>query len=83
MSVFAWLHWCREIRRLERDARSAYRRWMRAHHAYADTVVVFSGQPGAWSDTGPCGKAGDEVQTRMNEYLDLSARVRRLWEVGP
>lgn len=80
MSVLAWIRWRRDLRGLRREAAIAYDRWIRARHAYQDTAIVFAGQPGAWSASG---KAQDELMDRMNEYLALTAKIRRLEQVGP
>ncbi len=77
-----WICRWRELRRLRRETRAAYGRWTRARHTYHDTAVVFAGEPGAWWSAGPCSKAQDEVADRMNEYLHLSAQLRRMEETA-
>lgn len=67
--------WRRELRQLEREASNAYDNWMRAHYAYADTIEVL-GYLAA-------DKARDEQTDRMNEYLELDRKCRRMREVGP
>lgn len=79
----AWWRWRRDLKRLRLEAADAYNRWMRARYAHQDAVVVFAGQPGAWSDAGPIGKAANEEVDRMNEYTALRDEVRRMEEVGP
>lgn len=79
----AWWRWWRDLKRLRREAYDAYSRWMRARHAYHDTAVIFSKTPGAWSDTGPCGKAQADEHERMNEYVALRDQITRMEEVGP
>lgn len=78
--IRTWLRWRRDLRQLEREAYVAHDRWVRARYAYSDAATVFAGQHGRFAEIK---KAQDELTDRMDEYLALAAKIRRMREVGP
>lgn len=56
---------------------------MRARDAYGDAAIVFTGQPGAYADTGPIGSARLAASDHADEYRAVVERIRRLHQDGP